>query len=142
MSESSLKFTNGQLARIAAGLAGLDGVQIRPDEFRAFRFDDENETTWLIAENSAIVAESLKVFERAKKLLAIQHGIADGMKITTENAPKVAEFMSALALLEDKEVEVPGLKMISRARLCVGKGEKKNPIPPSVLAKLHPLLEE
>lgn len=137
-----LTLTNGQLAELAAGLASLDGLRTKPDEFRPYKFDDENETTWLISDNGAIVAEAVKRFNRLKKTLAVKHCITEGMKITPENAPVVAAFMTDIGELEDKQVEVIGLKKISRARLCVGKGEKKNAIPPSVLMKLIPLLED
>ena len=139
---TALTLTNGKLAMLAEGLASLDGLRTKPDEFKPYKFDDENETTWLIANNSAVVADALKVFERAKKLLAVQHGIADRMAITKDNADAVAAFMEGMAQLEDKEVEVRGLSKLSRARLKVGNGEKKNPIPPSVLTKLVPILEE
>lgn len=138
----TLTLTNGQLAELALGLASLDGLRTKPDEFRPYKFDDENETTWLVAENSSVLANALTTYNRAKKLLGVQHSIAEGMKITPENADKVAAFMTALGALEDKSVEIAGLKKISRERLCVGKGEKRNQIPPSVLAKLHPLLED
>lgn len=143
MPESTvLTLTNGKLAQLAMGLASLDGLRTKPDEFKPYKFDDENETTWLIANNAAVVADALKTFERAKKLLAVQYGIADRMQITAENAGAVSEFMAGLAQLEDKEVEVRGLAKISRARLKVGCGDKRNAIPPSVLAHLMPILEE
>lgn len=137
-----ITLTNGQLAELAVGLASLDGLKTKPDEFRPYKFDDENETAWLISDNLAAVNDALKVFNRHKKVLAVTHCIADGIKITEANAPQIAAFMTAVGELEDKTVEVSGLKKISRARLCVGKGDKKNPIPPSVLSKLHPLLED
>ena len=140
---TSLKLTNAKLAALAEGLASLDGIRTKPDEFRPYKFDDENETTWLIADNTEAVAAVLKGFNRAKKSLATQHQIPDGpFQITKENAEQVSGFLAALEALEDREVEVPGLKKISRARLKVGSGDKKNPIPPSVLAKLSPILED
>ena len=141
--ESKLVITNSKLAALAEGLGQLDGIKTKPDEFRPYKFDDENETTWLIADNTEAVAPALKGYQRAKKSLAVQHQIPDGpFQITKENAEQVAAFMTALDALEDREVEVVGLKKISRARLKVGNGEKKNPIPPSVLAKLAVILED
>lgn len=137
-----ITLTNGQLAELAVGLTSLDGLRTKPDEFRPYKFDDDNETAWLISDNLAAVNDALKVFNRHKKVLAVTHCIADGIKITEQNAPQIAAFMTAVGELEDKTVEVSGLKKLSRARLCVGRGDKKNPIPPSVLAKLHPLLED
>lgn len=134
----TLTLTNGKLEQLAAGLAALDGLRTKPDEFKPYKFDDEAETTWLIANNSAVVADALKAFERAKKLLAIQHGVADKMPITPQNAEAVQAFMRELEVIEDKEIEVRGLSKLSRKALNVG----KNAIPPSVLSRLLPILED
>lgn len=137
------KLTNAKLAALAEALAAMDGIRTKPDEFRPYRFDDENETTFLIADNTEAAGNALKSFQRAKKLLAVQYQIPDGpFQFTNDNAERVSAFLAALEALEDREVEVPGLKKISRARLKVGNGDKKNPIPPSVLAKLSPILED
>lgn len=138
----TLKLTNAKIAALVAGLAGLDGLRVSPNEFRPYRYDDDNETIWLIAGNAAILGDALKRFEHAKKLLALQHQVTDGTVITEKNAEQVSKFMQELSTLEEKEVEVEGLQKISRARLKVGKGDKNNPIPPSVLARLWPLLED
>lgn len=138
----ALTLTNGQLAELAVGLASLDGLRTGPEDFKPYRFDDEHETAWLISDNTAAVTEALKAFTRHKKVLAVTHCIAEGMKVTEANTPQIVAFMTIVGDLEDKAVKVPGLKKISRERLCVGKGDKKNAIPPSVLAKLHPILED
>jgi hypothetical protein len=134
----TLTLTNGQLAKLAAGHAALDGIRVKPDEFRAYRFkdDEEAEFTWLIANNSAVIADSLKAFDRAKKLLALQHGVADSMPVNSETAPRIVAFTEALAALEEKTVAVP-LSKLKRDSLNV----TKNGIPPSVLTALMPVLE-
>lgn len=142
MSEDAITLSYGKLAQINEGLGALDGLRTGPDSFKPYKFDDENDTTWIIASNQAKIADALKVYDRAKKSLAVQHQMGDRVVITDVNAEKVSAFMAALAALEDKEVSVPGLEKLSRGRLKVGSGEKKNPIPPSVLAKLMPILEE
>lgn len=133
----ALILTNGKLAHLAEGLASLDGLRTKPDEFRPYKFDSD-EVVWAIANNAVLVADALKIFERAKKLLAVQHGIADRMQITPANADAVAAFMDGVSKLEDKEVTVAGLVKIARSKLNVG----KNQIPASVLAKLFSVLEE
>jgi hypothetical protein len=133
----TLTLTNGQLAQLAVGLAALDGLRVKADEFRPYRYDDAAETAWLIANNAAVVSDSLRAFDRAKKMLAVQHGVADNMPINAETVPKIVAFTEALAELEDKTSEVRGLTKLKRDSLNVG----KNQIPPGVLAKLMPLLE-
>lgn len=137
-----LKLTNGQLADLSLGLSSLDGLRTSPESFRPYKFDDENETTWLIAENISALEQHIKAFDRAKKIESARYGISNGTKITAENAENVAGFLKAVGDLEEKEIEVTGLQRISRARLKVGKGDKCNPIPPSVLGKIMPLLED
>lgn len=144
MSDEPLKLTltNGQLAELASGLANLDGLRTKPDEFQPYLFNPD--TTFAIAKNITIIADKLKVLDRAKKLLAVQYSVSEGMKVTPENAEKIGAFMNAMGELQDKEVEVVGLEKISREKLKVGNDRKKeqNPILPSVLAKLMLLLED
>jgi hypothetical protein len=133
----NLTLTNGKLVEVATGLAGLDGIRLSKEEFKPFRFDD-TETLWAIVANTVAVQEALKVFERAKKALAAQHGLIEGMKVTDEHREAANKFFAALEELNEKNVSVPGLAKISRAKLQVA----KNGIPPSVLAKLAPILED
>lgn len=130
--------TNAQLESIAQGLAALDGLNLK-DGFVPFRFDDE--TTWQIAVASDAVQRQLAVFNAAKKSLAKQNGVTDRMPITKENAASVAAFMESLDVLLSRPVEIE-IQPLSRAKLNVGQGEKKNAIPPGVLARLMPILCE
>lgn len=139
---TTIALSNGKLEQLAIALASLDGLRTKPDEFKPYKFDDDTEMTWLIASNAAVVADALKVYERAKKSLALKYGVADRMPITKENADNVAAFMEELAALEDRDVEVSGLNRLSKAKLRVGSGDRRNPIPPSVLTRLMPILEE
>lgn len=136
-----IALTNAQLERIAGGLAALDGLRLKPGEFEPFNFPAE--TTFKIANNSALFADRLEATGRAKKILAVKYQVGERMTITAENAQRVSEFMEAAALLDDKLVEVCGVEIISRAALNVGCDAKKNQnrIPPSVLAAIAPLLE-
>lgn len=141
MSEHSpLTLSNAKLAALAEGLASLDGLRVKPGEFEPFLFNPE--TTWTIAHNQTVVGDKLKAFNQAKKLLATQHKVADGMSITTENAVAVAAFMSGLDELLERAVEVGGVVKISRESLHVGHKKEQNKIPPSVLAKLTPVFED
>lgn len=133
----TLTLTNGQLANLAVGLAGLDGLRVKADEFRPYKYDDAAETAWLIASNAAVASDALRAFDRAKKMLAVQHGVADSMPINAETAPKIVAFTEALAALEDRSSEIHGLTKIKRDSLNAA----KNGIPPSILAKLMPILE-
>lgn len=136
-----LTFTNAQLQKLSAGLAALDGIRTKPDEFEPFRFSPE--TTWRIASNQTIIDDKLQAFERARKSLAAQHKVTDRMAITPQNADQVAAFMAGLDELNYCVVNVEGLEKIGRDKLNVGfdREKKQNPIPPSVLANLMLLLE-
>lgn len=139
---SPITLTNGRIAQLSEGLASLDGLRTKPDEFEPYLFNPD--TTWIIASNQTILADKIKVFEKAKKSLASQHKITERMAITPENSTQVNAFMEGLSVLQDTEVAVEGLQKISREKLNVGNDKKKgqNTIPASVLAKLMPLLEE
>ena len=136
-----LSFTNTQLQKLSAGLAALDGLRTKPDEFEPFRFSPE--TTWKIASNQTIIADNLQKFERARKSLAAQHKIVDRMTITPENAEQVNAFIQELDVMSEKVLEISGLEKIARDKLNIGfdKDKKQNPVPPSVLVNLLPLLE-
>ena len=137
----SLKLTNAKLVELAEGLAGLDGLRVK-GELEPFLFCPE--VTWAISDNEVIVNDRLRSFNQAKKNLARQYKITEGMAITPQNSETVAEFMARLDDLTLSEVEILGLKTISREKLNVGHDAKKsqNRIAPSVLAKLSPLLED
>lgn len=140
MPETPITVTNAQLARLAVGLASLDGWRPKPDEYIPFQFAPE--TTWKIASNSAIIAASLAPVDKAKKTLAAQYQITDRMQITPENMPRAKDFMEALAMLEEKLVDVSGLEIIAKDKLNLGYDPKKNQnqIAPSVLVMLMPIL--
>ena len=132
---------NLQLQQLSEGLAALDGISTKPGEFEPFVFDPD--TTWDIAGNQTLVTDKLRVFERARKLLAAQHKIVNQMPVTPENAESVDLFVQGLDELQNREVVLDGIKNLSRAKLNVGPDAKKgqNRIPPSALAKLAPILE-
>lgn len=134
MSSAPITFTNAQLETLAHGLSALDGLQTK-DGFQPFKFDDD--TTWLIAVNTDLVQKAVNRLIIARKSLAKQHGVVDHMKITNENAEKVAAFMESVDALLAKEVPVEGLVRIEKAKLNVA----KNGIPPGVLGKLMGILE-
>ncbi len=126
--------SNSLLESVFTGLNELDGITAK-ESFTPFKFDDE--TTWRIADNIEAVRRALASYQTAKKSLAKQHGVTDGMKVTTENAAQIAEFMEGLDALNAREVAVPGLVKIARASLVT----QKNPIKPTTLAKLAGALE-
>ena len=141
MSEAALTLTYDQLVKLGEGLAALDGLRTKPGEFEPFLFNPD--TTWAIAENATVVTGKLKTYAGAKKSLAVQHKITEGMAVSPENSASVAAFMAGLDELNERAVEVDGLQRISREKLNVGHDVKKqqNRIPPSVLARLQPILE-
>lgn len=141
MENAALTLTYDQLVKLGEGLAALDGLRTKANEFEPFLFNPD--TTWLIAEGQVFVAEKLKAFTVAKRSLAAQHKITDGMSVNAENSASVSVFMAGLDELNERKVDVAGLQKISREKLNVGHDPKKqqNRIPPSVLAKLQPVLE-
>lgn len=141
MENAAITLTYDQLVKLGEGLAALDGLRTKPNEFEPFLFNPD--TTWAIVENQTIVAGKLKTYTGAKKSLAVQHKITEGMPVTPENSPSVAAFMAGLDELNERLIEVVGLQKISREKLNVGHDPKKqqNKIPPSVLARLQPILE-
>lgn len=129
-----IKLTNSQLESVAQGLAALDGLNLK-DCFVPFKFDDE--TTWSIAVKTVAVQQAIVVLNQAKKSLAKQNAVTEGMKITPENAESVQRFMESLDVLMAREAEIGELEPIPRAKLNLA----KNAIPPGVLARLMPVLE-
>lgn len=142
MEESTevITLTNTGLNRLAQALRGLDGLRTKANEFTPYQFGSD--TTWAIVENMEIVEGRLRTYERARKALAAQHGLVDGMEVTASNVEQVTKYTKALTEIEEQEVEVAGLKKISRSKLNIGSERGKNQIPPSVLAGLMPLLVE
>jgi hypothetical protein len=141
---SPVSLTNAKLAALADGLLSLDGLRTSQTEFRPYRFDDAGDMAWAIAGNVVVAQDSLRAFERAKKALAAQFDIRENepMANTPENKERAEKFLAALDDLAEKPVSIPGLTPISRKSLNVGPGPKQNPVPPSVLAKLTPLLTD
>ena len=126
--------SNSLLESLFSGLNELDGITSK-DSFTPFKFDDE--TTWRIADNIEAVRRALASYQTAKKSLAKQHGVTEGMRLTAENAESVSVFMEGLDALNAREVSVAGLVKISRAALAT----QKNPIKPTTLAKLAGVVE-
>ena len=139
--EAPTKLTNLQIVRLANALNSLDGIRLSPTQFEPFQFSPD--TSWKIANDIAVIATHAESYNRAKKQLATQYQVAEGMAITTENAKSVSDFMGALDGLEQKLVEISGLEPLSRDKLNVGHDPKKNQnrIPATVLAALAPILE-
>lgn len=137
-----VSLTNAKLAALADGLLSLDGLRTSQTEFRPYRFDDAGDMAWAIAGNVVVSQDALRAFERAKKSLAAQYDVQEKMPNTPENKERAEKFLAALDDLAEKPVTIPGLTPISRKALNVGPGPKQNPIPPSVLAKLAPLLTD
>lgn len=138
--KDTISLTNARLASLAEGLASLDGLRTSAESFKPYKFDDKNETTWLIADSTDLVTDAVKKYGARKKILAVQHGVKEGMTVTAENQASIQAFLEDVEALNETVITLP-LSKISRERLKVGKGEKENPIPPSVLAKLMPILE-
>ena len=136
-----LTLSNSKLAELAAGLAALDGLRVK-GELEPFLFCPE--LTWLVADWQTALEPAVSSYRKAQKSLTTQHKVTEGMAITPQNADAVAAFVAALDALNEREVEVVGLQKISRAKLNVGHDKKKeqNNIPPTVLARLRPILEE
>jgi hypothetical protein len=129
-----IKLTNAQLESVSQGLAALDGLQTK-DGFTPYKFDDD--TTWSIAVKTVAVQAGLVVLSAAKKSLAKQNGLMDGMKITQEQLPAAAAFAESVDALMVRPAEIGVLEPLKRESL----NTTKNAIPPGVLAKLLPILE-
>lgn len=138
----SITITNAKLADLASALSSLDGLRTSANDFRPYRFDDEGATTWLIAENIVLVQDALRAYQHARRSAAAANKVTDRLVVGPENAERVATFMADLDKLEAKTVTIKGLKKISRKILNAGAGTRQNPVPPSVLAKLSPILED
>lgn len=135
-----MTLTAPQLNKILTGLKSLDGLRTSQSNFEPFIFHPD--VTWAIAENQCAITDVLKPYELARKMLAAKHGISEGMAITAENSTAVQAFVKEVGELDGRELDVE-LKKIKRTDLKVGnKGNKdQNPISPSVLAAIMPLLE-
>lgn len=142
MDTPKLSLTNLQLVKLANALASLDGIRLSPSEYIQYSFPPE--TSWKIVSNSALLADHVAVFERAKKMLMVQNQMAEQVQVTAENAKKVADFIIAIEGLELKQVQIEGLEKLNREKLNIGNDRKRsqNSIPPSVLVALLPILED
>lgn len=139
--ESKLVLTNAKLSELAEGLAGLDGLRVK-GELEPFLFCPE--TIWAISDNIEIIKTKLHAVSRAKKALAAQFKIVEGMPLNSFNPEVLAEFFSGIDALDETTVTVDGLQKISRDKLNVGHDKKKeqNTIPQTVLAKISAILED
>lgn len=137
-----METTAPQLNKILTGLRSLDGLRTSPTSFEPFNFHPD--VTWVIAENQCAIADALKPYELATKLLVAKYGLHEGqIKVTEGNAAQVQAFVKEVGELDERELTVE-LKIIKRADLKVGNKDNKgqNPISASVLAAIMPILSE
>lgn len=139
--ESKLTLRNVKIVELFGALGGLSGLRVN-GELVPYLFSPE--LTWKIADNQTLLEPYVRSYNRAKKALSVQHKVTEGMPVTPQNAESVAAFFSAADELDEREVDVSGLQKINRDKLNVGHDSKKeqNNIPPAVLARLQPILEE
>lgn len=135
MAAPTPELTNREILKLAEGLAGLDGCVGDGGKVTRFKFDAE--TAWRVALDTEIVGRAKLAYERRLKQLGAEHGVVEGMGLTPANAAAVAAYIAAQDALLDQKQPVTGLHTYQRSVL-----QEKNPIPPSVLAALLPLLED
>lgn len=131
--DSSL-LTNRSILKLADGLALLDGVV---DGGKACRFEWDSDTAWILALDTEAVSRAKLIYERALKSLGARLGVVDKMAVTPENAANVAAYLDQHEQLLDQTQDMSCLHSYSRSVL-----QKKNKIPPSVLANLLPVLKD
>ncbi len=130
-----LQLENRAISKVREGLNALSGVSDKASEIT--RFDFDGKLVWNIAKNEDLFERAENIFLRARKALAAKHQVVEGMKLTDENAPRVALYQKELDELQDKTQELTGVLKLKRSDL-----EAAGVKIPSVFKCLMPILTD
>ncbi len=115
MADKPITLPNRTIVKLVEGLKALDGVS--NDTAKIERYDFDESLGWNIAKDRDIFERAETVYHKAKASLAGRLGIVEQMKLTPENAPKVAEFIEKNDKLLDQTQELSGVLKLSRKAL-------------------------
>jgi hypothetical protein len=141
----TLKLTVKQVREITTGLNSLDGIRKSKDEIDPYEFEDG--VQWNISKNAVIFERANEPYDHAVKALMVTHKIVQGEQITVDNRERFIALQAAVEALDDKEIEVSGVLLLTMAELRTkpSRGDKKqdkNLIPIGVIKKLNPIIKE
>lgn len=143
----TIKLTVRDLLKLHSGLKGLDGNRHSDKEF--FYFDYDAGVRWNIGKNLAIVEREVEVYQKNVRAETRAVNLADGMNMSEIPTLTAATISHKIDALKDKEIELTGilfLKLEEIERRPDSKDPrmkdiKVNPIPPSILAALMPIIQ-
>lgn len=135
MAAKATTLTNREITKLLKGLKNLVGIASKDGSMERFDFDDN--TSWNLAKNLAIVERASETFEREKKRIASVLNVVDGMKLSDANAEAVAKFLHSVEELNEKTNSLDGLLRFKRKDL-----QKAGKIPHSTLSDVMPLIDE
>lgn len=126
--------TNGQMVAIKAALGQLSGLRKSKDELVPYGFTME--ARWKLAILDVSITKALGPFEVAKTATAKAQGLVEGMPVPpmSEAAAKVVTFFEELGALKTKTVDLE-IEWLTKTDFG------NNPIPPTVLADLMPIIK-
>lgn len=141
-----MKFTNRQLIQLQRGLRALDGLAKSKDEF--LHYDYEKGIRWRIATTLKSVNDVVELFEDEKEREQQIRNLVAGEKITENNRNAAFELAGKINDLERQVVEISDDRistftldeLTQRPPSKDPSLPKANPIPPSVITALMPLI--
>lgn len=132
---AATSLTNRDIVKLYEGIVALDGQADK--EGKVERFDLDDDTSWQVAKCRRILEGAVETHQKERKKLGAKHKIVEGMKLTTENAPVVADFMIACEELLDRTNELNGLLKLKLSAL-----RKAGVKTPGILSNLMPLIDD
>lgn len=142
----ALKLRYRDLLRLHSALNSLDGIRTGKEELVVFEFSTN--VKWNISKNTVILNRAREEYDHRERHAMKEHGVFDGMDKNSANMMKLAAWNEEMEEHKDREVELLGVLLFSRADLLTrppGEDRKPrpdNPIPNSVLTGLAPLLKD
>lgn len=123
---------------VRQGLASVDAVK-EGDSIIAMDYVIATRLTLL--RNAELLERELAAYDKLDRELAAKWGVAQGMELTAETAPKIAGYLKDQGEAKDSELEI-GITKIKLLSLLTRPDGKANRLPQSVLHRLAPILED
>lgn len=130
-----IKLTNREILSVRDGLRALDGIVSKET---TVRFDFDTQTSWNITKNLVAIEKAVVLYEKQGMKFMKELGLANGEKVTAENALRVGDWNIKTDELKDVEQEFTSLLRLPKSVLMKA-GVGKFPV---VMANLFPIISE